>query len=209
MLIQSPVNSRKMVDFWVSRSWKICLFPEPWAKADPTQAVPSPSRMRSHSTWAEQRSRVYWLSQTRQINVTAPASLQRIQSGAKGDRGRDRSGDNARTWVQSLSRRDCQRHGGREAARWEPSRCQAVYTVDLMLIWNTGLGLKSHHSDHSLAWEAETKEGQSWRPWSLCRKCGLEARQDWWGLSVPCRSLCWPGTKWRLQEQDSRCLWKC
>lgn len=61
----------------------------------------------------------------------------------------------------SLSRRDYQRHGRLEAARWEPSRSQAVYSVDLMLVWDTGPGLQSLHN---VAWEAETK-GQSWRPW--------------------------------------------
>lgn len=67
-------------------------------------------------------------------------------------------------------------HGRREAARWEPSRCQAVYSVDLMLVWDTGPGLESLHS---VAWEAETKEGQSWRPESPVQEVWAGARQGW------------------------------
>ncbi|KAJ7422661.1 lipid droplet-associated hydrolase isoform X2 [Willisornis vidua] len=74
------------------------------------------------------------LKKTRQTNEPGSASLQRIQSEAKGDRARDWSGDKATTWVQSPSRRACQIYDGRPAARWEPSRQQTVYNVHLMSI---------------------------------------------------------------------------
>lgn len=190
-LIKISVNSRQMVDFinWITplSVRELEGLPVPWTMSQgwPHTGSASPSRMQSHSTWAEHGSRVYWLSQTRQSSETHPASPQKIQSGAKGDRGRDRSGDKVTTWVQNLSRRDCQRHGGMDAARWNhPGVRLCTITSDV------GLG----HGDRAGVtpqWRLRLKKDRATDPGALCRECGLGARQGWRGLSV----------SWRMGQQ--------
>lgn len=52
-----------------------------------------------------QVSRVYGQSQLRQSDEPGPGLTQGAYSGAKGDKARDRTGNNTITWVQSSSRR--------------------------------------------------------------------------------------------------------
>lgn len=212
-LIKIPLTSRKMVDFidWITfQSVRVLEgLPVPWTVSwgcfHTGSALSKQDAVPEHVSRAWEQSLLIVPNKAKQWNTSSIPPENPVRS--KRGQGQRQAGDKATAWVQSLSRRDCQRHGGREAARWEPSRCQAVSSIDLMLVWDTGPGLESLHS---VAWEAETAQGQSCRPWSPVQGVWAGGRAKLWGLSGPegwdYRSLCWPGYKVKITGAELQML---
>lgn len=179
---------------WVSGSWRVCLFPEPWAKAGPTQAVPlqagcSPIAP-EQSTGAES---IDCPRQGKAVKHTQHLPENPVRS--------KRGQGQRQEWRQGYNMGPKSIQEGLPKTWWkgcckvEPSRCQAVYNY----IWCWS-GTRGQGWSYSTV-EAETKEGQSYRSWSPVQGvwAGGQARlaravsvlKD--GTAGPCVGQ---GTKW-------------
>ena len=102
--------------------------------------------------------------QTWQSNERGLGSVQGLQSGAKGDGARDRTGNKATTWVQSSSRSQDQRQGmdtTYNARTRGPSRREGTYSIVLHANSN-GCRNTSSEATTNLTKEQETEQATRW-----------------------------------------------